>query len=95
MPRVTLDHLERLMDAFAAHDRPAICVPTHNGKRGNPVVWHRRFFEEMSQVAGDTGARHLIGEHAESVIEVSMDDGGVLVDVDTPEALSAARGESC
>ncbi len=94
MPRVRPAHLDRLIAAFAADDRPAICVPTHNGRRGNPVVWHRRFFEEMAQVAGDTGARHLIGEHAESVIEVAMDDGGVLVDVDTPEALSAARGAS-
>ena len=94
MPRVRAAHLDRLIEAFAAHDRPAICVPTHNGKRGNPVVWHRRFFEEMGQVAGDTGARHLIGEHAESVVEVAMEDGGVLIDVDTPEALSAARGAS-
>ena len=94
MPKVTAAHLDQLIEAFSAHDRPAICVPTHNGKRGNPVVWHRRFFEEMRQVAGDTGARHLIGEHAESVIEVAMDDGGVLVDVDTPEALRAARSEN-
>ena len=94
MPKVTPAHVDQLIEAFSAHDRPAICVPTYNGKRGNPVVWHRRFFEEMRQVAGDTGARHLIGEHAESVIEVAMDDGGILVDVDTPEALRAAQGES-
>ncbi len=94
MPRVTPAHLDRLIEAFAGHDRPAICVPTHNGKRGNPVLWHRRFFEEMAQVAGDTGARHLIGEHAESVIEVAIDNDGVLLDIDTPEALSAAQGET-
>ena len=94
MPRVGPRHLDRLLAAFAAHDRPAICVPTHNGKRGNPVVWHRRFFDEMRRVAGDTGARHLIGEHAEAVVEVEMEDGAVLADVDTPEALAAARGRA-
>ena len=52
----------------------AIIVPTRRGKRGNPVLWARRFFPEMAQIAGDVGARHLIGEHAELVAEVEMDD---------------------
>ena len=91
MPRVTADHLTRLVETFEAQDGPAICVPTHNGKRGNPSLWHREFFAEMQEVAGDAGARHLIGEHAESVVEVEMADPGVLLDIDTPEALAKAR----
>ena len=35
------------------------------------------------------GARHLIGEYADAVSEVAMPDGGVLLDLDTPEALAA------
>jgi molybdenum cofactor cytidylyltransferase len=34
-------------------------------------------------------AKHLIGEHAELVAEVEMDDDAILVDIDTPEALAA------
>jgi molybdenum cofactor cytidylyltransferase len=63
-------------------------VPTWQGKRGNPVLWARRFFAEMEHVDGDVGAKHLIGEHAELVHEVEMPDSGVLVDVDSPEALA-------
>ncbi|HIC80921.1 MAG TPA: 4-diphosphocytidyl-2C-methyl-D-erythritol kinase, partial [Kiloniellaceae bacterium] len=70
----------------------AICVPTWQGKRGNPVLFARRFFAEMQEVAGDVGARALIGEHAEVVCEVPMDDDAVLVDIDTPEALQALSG---
>ena len=91
MPLVTARHLARLVEAFRAEDRPAICVPTHEGRRGNPSLWHRRFFGEMGEVTGDAGARALIGAHADAVVEVEMPDPGVLVDIDTPEALAAAR----
>ncbi len=67
-------------------------MPTHNGKRGNPVLWAKRFFAEMEAVSGDVGARHLIGEHAETVHEVESGDDGVLVDIDTPDALTALSG---
>jgi molybdenum cofactor cytidylyltransferase len=87
MPRVTATLIDALIDAFEPAAGAAICVPTHRGKRGNPVLWARRFFAEMAAVTGDTGARHLIGEHADVVCEVAVDDDAVLVDVDTPEAL--------
>jgi molybdenum cofactor cytidylyltransferase len=67
-------------------------VPLWNGKRGHPVLWARRFFAEMGDVKGDVGARHLLGEYAESVCEIPGDDDGVLLDVDSPAALAALRG---
>jgi len=56
-----------LMAAYNPRRGPAICVPTVGGKRGNNVLWARRFFPEMSSSAGDTGAKHLIGEHGRQV----------------------------
>ncbi|WP_420348490.1 NTP transferase domain-containing protein [Pelagibius sp.] len=92
MPRVSPQIVDRLMAAFNPLEGRAICVPTWQGKRGNPVLFARRFFAEMQEVAGDVGARALIGEHAEVVCEVPMDDDAVLVDIDTPEALQALSG---
>jgi molybdenum cofactor cytidylyltransferase len=88
MPRVTAAQIDRLVAAFNPLEGRAICVPTFNGKRGNPVLFARRFFEEMESVSGDVGARHLIGEAPELVYEVEMEDRGVLLDIDTPEALA-------
>ncbi|MDJ0948395.1 MAG: molybdopterin-binding/glycosyltransferase family 2 protein [Alphaproteobacteria bacterium] len=88
MPRVSTAVLDRLIAAFDPAQGRAICVPVYHGKRGNPVLWARRFFAEMQAVAGDVGARHLIGEHADQVAEVEMSDSGVLIDVDSPEALA-------
>ncbi len=92
MPRVAPQVIDRLIAAFNPTEGRAICVPTWQGKRGNPVLFARRFFPEMQDIAGDTGARALIGEHAEVVCEVAMDDDAVLLDIDTPEALEALGG---
>src|SRR5438128_2386032 len=91
MPLISGRHLDRLMAAFNPLEGRAIVVPTRRGKRGNPVLWSKRFFPEMTELAGDVGAKHLIGEHAELVAEVEMEDDAILVDIDTPEALAALR----
>lgn len=89
MPGVTAADIDSLIDAFDPVAGHTICVPTHLGKRGNPVLWGRRYFAEMAGVSGDVGARHLIGENADQVIEVARDNPGVLIDLDTPEAVAA------
>ena len=91
MPLISGRHIDRLVAAFNPLEGRAIIVPTRRGKRGNPVLWSKRFFPEMAELAGDVGAKHLIGEHTELVSEVEMDDDAILVDIDTPEALEALR----
>lgn len=78
MPRITPSHLRAL--AAALGDR--VVVPTHGGKRGNPVLWPASYFAAMKQLGGDVGARKLIVDP----ISVELDDA-VLFDVDTPDAL--------
>jgi len=91
MPLVAGRDLDRLIAAFNPLEGRAIIVPTRRGKRGNPVLWASRFLPEMAELAGDVGAKHLIGEHADLVCEVEMDSDGILVDADTPDALAALR----
>jgi molybdenum cofactor cytidylyltransferase len=93
MPRVSAADLDRLIAAYAPEDGRAIVVPTRDGRRGNPVLWDRRFFADMRRLAGDVGARHLIGAHAACVAEVAMPDDAVLIDVDTPAALAGIEPE--
>ena len=88
MPRVSATDIERLVNAFNPVEGRSIIVPTRHGKRGNPVLWGRRFFSEMSDISGDVGARHLIGAYPEAVAEVEMESDGVLTDIDTPQALA-------
>jgi molybdenum cofactor cytidylyltransferase len=88
MPRVEASTLDKLIAAFDPVEGRAICIPTVRGKRGNPVLFARRFFAEAMEIKGDVGAKPLIAEHAEAVAEVPVESDAVLLDVDTPEALA-------
>jgi molybdenum cofactor cytidylyltransferase len=89
MPLVSAHHIERLIAAFDEDEGRTICVPTHDGKWGNPVLWSRRYFPEMRAITGDKGARGLLHTYAETLCEVPMDDEGILRDFDTPEAFGS------
>jgi molybdenum cofactor cytidylyltransferase len=91
MPWVRAEHIEALLAAFEASGGRAICVPTFDGARGNPVLWPARHFGEIGALRGDAGARTLLDAHADAVCYVPVSDAGVTLDVDTPEALSGAR----
>jgi molybdenum cofactor cytidylyltransferase len=91
MPQVNAQLIDRLLAAFDPEKGALVVVPTIDGKRGNPVVWSRRFFPELAALDGDIGARHLIASYPEAVTEVQLTSNAALVDVDTPDALKAVK----
>src|SRR5436190_13855351 len=93
MPQVDAVLIDRLIAAFDPEKGALVVMPTFEGRRGNPVLWSRRFFPELTAIEGDVGARHLIGRYSEAVVEVPLAGKAALVDVDTPEALVGVRAE--
>jgi molybdenum cofactor cytidylyltransferase len=91
MPLIDAHLIDRLIEAFAPDRGNLIVVPVADGRRGNPVLWSRRFFNELMTLEGDIGARHLIAKHGEAVAEVTVAGDGAFLDIDTPQALDAAR----
>ncbi len=85
MPHVRADTIGRLIAAFSPAGGADICVPVHDGRRGHPVLFGRRFFKELSRLTGDAGARALMDSQGAQVIEVTVDDQGIFKDYDTPE----------
>lgn len=93
MPQVDAALIDRLIAAFNPEQGALAVMPTFNAKRGNPVLWSRRFFPELMAIEGDIGARHLITQYAEAVVEVPVTGTAAHVDVDTPEALRGVKAE--
>jgi molybdenum cofactor cytidylyltransferase len=93
MPQVDHALIDKLIGAFDPERGALVVVPVIAGRRGNPVVWSRRFFNDLMAITGDVGARHLIGSYAEAVAEVTVAGPAALTDVDTPDALSALKAE--
>jgi molybdenum cofactor cytidylyltransferase len=88
MPLVTGRMIDRLLEAYDADEGRLIVLPTFRGKQGNPMLWDRRFFPEILEISGDSGARFLLSKHMENVAEVEMADDAVLRDFDTVESLA-------
>jgi molybdenum cofactor cytidylyltransferase len=91
MPLIDAHLIDRLIDAFAPDRGQLIVVPVSDNRRGNPVLWSRRFFDELMTLDGDIGARHLIAKHGEALAEVAVEGISAFLDIDTPEALADAR----
>lgn len=91
MPQVRPEIINRLVDSFAGTTAAKAVAPVAAGRRANPVLISRALFEAVSGLSGDVGAKPLLETAGSDVLEVPVDDDGVLVDVDTPEALAAVR----
>lgn len=67
----------------------SIVVPTCGGRRGHPVGFSGRHGPALQRLVGDEGARRILFEHRDEVVEVPVDDVGIHADVDTRD--DAAR----
>lgn len=85
MPDVRAADLDALVRAFDPVEGRAVCVPVFEGHRGNPLLIGHQFFAEIQDIAGDIGARYLIGAYPELVAEVEIDNPGVLHKKDAPD----------
>jgi molybdenum cofactor cytidylyltransferase len=93
MPQVDAALIDQLIAAFDPEKGALAVVPVFDGRRGNPVLWSRRFFPDLMAIEGDVGARHLINRYNEAVVEVPVTGKAAFVDVDTPEALRGVKAE--
>ena len=89
-PFVDAKLIDRLLECFWASDKD-ICVPVCGGRRRNPTLFSRRFYSQILQIQGDTGARDIIRSHPESVQAVEMDDALCFFDIDTPNDLDRLK----
>jgi molybdenum cofactor cytidylyltransferase len=60
-------------------------------ERGHPVGFAESLRNELAALDGDEGARSVIARHAGAVVSIPVDDGGIVIDVDTPGDLEMAR----
>lgn len=84
MPDIQDSTIEQLKTQLS---EKRIVVPTFDGQYGHPVGFSSDFFAEIAQLEGDSGAKPVISANQGSVVEIVVDDPGVLKDVDRPEDL--------
>jgi len=82
MPLVQTQTLIKLRD-HALRDR--IICPQFENQRGHPVIFGRELFADLLKLGGDIGARRVLSAHAELMVDVVVDDEGVIIDIDTAD----------
>ncbi len=91
MPGVTASHIDLLVAAFREAGGGVVVRSVSDGKRGNPIILPRIAYDAVLRLEGDVGARAIIENSGLSVIDVDIGPAAHL-DVDTPEAVTAAGG---
>lgn len=87
MPTVEAKVIDALIASAGSSAAEIIAVPVYAGWRGNPVLVGKSFFDTLLQHEGDSGARFLMRQYPDRVIEVDVDEAAILQDFDTPDAL--------
>ena len=71
MPEIGAADIDRLIAAFdPAEGREIVRAVTADGRPGHPVLFGRRFFEDLRGLGGDQGARSILAAAADFVVEV-------------------------
>jgi molybdenum cofactor cytidylyltransferase len=91
MPQITKDHLNALIRASGPEGTGIIRAASQKGRPGHPVLFANGYFEALSALSGDKGAKEILLAHADDVTVIPLDGDAALIDLDTPEAWAAWR----
>lgn len=82
--------IETVRALLAEHRRlpSKILIPAHGGQKGHPPLFPRRFFPGLRACPPDQGARWVVHRNRASVELVSVEDPGILANLNTPEDLA-------
>lgn len=76
--------INALIDAFGKRSRGSVLVPTHQGKRGNPIILAHQHREAILSGNRNLGCKRLIEKNPDVVTTIEMNTNHVVVDLDTP-----------
>jgi len=84
-PIIHRDLVNQLIEAFRRNDAK-IVIPSFEYRRGHPMIFGAELFNELVAAPFDQGAVSVVRKHQHEILHLEVDEPGVLVDIDTPEA---------
>ena len=74
--------INALIGAFR-RGKGKIIVPTFKGRRGHPVIFHRKYERELLRLRGDVGGKVIMEKHPSDVQLIPVKSEGIIKDIDT------------
>lgn len=73
--------VEEFLSVFLKTGKGIGCI-SHDGKAGNPVIFHERYVPELLRIEGDKGGKSVVNQHLEDVFLFEIPDAMELKDID-------------
>ena len=89
-PLISRELAGELVERFYKSGK-AIVLPFYKGRRGHPVVFAARLYEELLSAPLETGARAVVWAHREEVCEMETNEEGCVLNLNDPDALAKIR----
>jgi molybdenum cofactor cytidylyltransferase len=90
LPLIQPESLHAVAAALAHSD---VVLPSYRGQRGHPVGFSAACSAELLALTGAQGAASVVRDHSavRPPAQLSLDDPGIVMDIDTVQDLTAAR----
>ena len=81
-PMVDSMLIDLMLKRFYKSDKN-ICIPVYKGKRGNPTIFSREYFNLLQRVKGDFGGRDIIMANPDDILKINTDSPACVFNINT------------
>ncbi len=86
-PLISAALISDLIAAFYRSNAP-IVLPVYRSRRGHPVIFSAKLFQELLDAPLDVGARSVVWAHRAEVYEFPTSEEGCILNLNDPEAFA-------
>lgn len=91
-PFIEIPTYVRILEGASLHPE-SIIIPAFECKRGHPVVLPKALIGEISASPNSSNLREIIKKHENLIVELPVEDSGILKDIDTASDLKDANSK--
>ncbi|MEG1447832.1 MAG: nucleotidyltransferase family protein [Oscillospiraceae bacterium] len=89
-PLRTSKSIIKMIELFNQNEGSIVALG-HNGKRGNPVLFHKNYYEELKNLSGDNSGGFVVKNHIDKLILCEVQNEKELLDIDTKQDLEKIK----
>jgi molybdenum cofactor cytidylyltransferase len=93
LPLLSAHIIDQILEAHRTSGK-GICLPVREGRWGHPICLSRRYFDVLTKIEGDIGAREIVRENWSQVYQLNIPEDGCFLDVDTRQDMERVKGVS-
>jgi molybdenum cofactor cytidylyltransferase len=90
-PLISKGLVDALIEQFYATKAPVV-LPVFQGRRGHPVIFSAKVYEELERAPAEVGARVVVWAHTKEVSEYTTVEEGCVLNLNDPDTFERVTG---